>query len=100
MSKFHLHLICPIKAEEKLLDALLVNAGDAVFTSGHVFEHGTASEGLSAEEQVMGRRRAVHLQLQLDEDVARSLLESIQRELKGSGIRYWATPVAFEGEIK
>jgi hypothetical protein len=100
MSKFHLHLICPVVAEEKLLDVLRFNAGDEVFTSVHVFEHGAASEGLNAEEQVMGRSRAVHLQLLLDEDVAKSLLESIQRELRGSSIRYWATPLAFEGEIK
>ncbi|MGJ7579813.1 DUF3240 family protein [Variovorax sp. RHLX14] len=100
MTKVHLHLICPSRAEEKLLDVLLISAGDQVFTSVHVFEHGIASESLNAEEQVMGRRRAVHLQLCLDEDAATSILESIQRELRGSGLRYWATPVAFEGEIK
>ena len=100
MSKFHLHLICPVVAEEKLMDVLLVNAADEVYTSVHVFDHGFALNSLSAEEQVMGRSRAVQLQLLLEEETLKSLLESIRRELKGNRIRYWATPVIFNGEIK
>lgn len=100
MTKFHLHLICPVVAEEKLMDVLLVNAGEEVFTSVHVFDHGFASISLNAEEQVMGRSRAVQMQLLLDEETLKSLVESIQRELKGNKIRYWVTPVMFNGEIK
>ena len=55
---------------------------------------------LSAEEQVLGRSRSIHLQLLLDEPTMTRLLGRIGKSLGGTGIRYWATPVAFEGEIK
>lgn len=99
MSEYCLNLICPPAVEEKLLDVLLESDGNEIFTSAQVHSHGTAHGRLSAEEQVMGRSRSMHIHVLLDGAALARLLERIKRDFAGTGIRYWATPVAFEGEI-
>ena len=99
MADYCLSLVCPLAAEERLLDALLVNAGGAVFTSTPVHSHGGAQARLTATEQVMGRSRAVHVDVLLTEENLGRLRELLQREFAGSGLRYWASPVAFAGDL-
>jgi hypothetical protein len=85
--------------EEKLLDALLANAGTDVFTSTPTFSHGTASGRLSATEQVMGRSRAIQVNVLLvDEELSR-LRELLTREFAGTGLRWWVTAVTSQGEF-
>ena len=100
MHEYCLNLICPPAVEEKLLDALLEIDGSDVFTSVRIHTHGVAHGRLSAQEQVMGRSRSMQIQVLLSEEALSQLLERVRRELAGTGIRYWASPVAFEGEIK
>lgn len=100
MSKFHLHLTCPIKAEETLCDVVLACVGDAVFSCSYAYEYNAASASLSAEEQVLGRSRTVHLQLLLQEPALTQLLNAVEQQVKGQGIRYWTVPVIHEGQIK
>lgn len=99
MSRYYLNLICPPVVEEKMLDMLLDSDDYAIFTSVPVHSHGTAHGRLSTLEQVMGRSRSTHIQILLGEDAMARLLEHIKKEFTGTGIRYWATPVACEGEI-
>ena len=100
MHEFCLHLLCPPAAEEQLLDSLLGSAANEVFTSTQVQRHGMASARLSAAEQVLGSSRSVHLQVLLGKEELQRLLAMLQRDFAGAGIRYWVSPIAFEGEIK
>jgi hypothetical protein len=99
MAEFCLTLICPPSVEEKLLDTLLATAGSEVFTSTHTHSHGTAQGRLSAEEQVMGRSRAMQVQVLLGKEELARLREVLQTEFAGTRVRYWATPVVLEGEF-
>lgn len=99
MADYCLTLICPPSVEEKLLDTLLAAAGSEVFTSTPTHSHGTAQGRLTAEEQVMGRSRAMQVQVLLTRDELDRLRALLQREFAGTGVRYWATPLALEGEF-
>lgn len=99
MADYCLTLICPPTVEEKLLDTLLAAAGGEVFTSTPTHSHGTAQGRLTAEEQVMGRSRAMQVQVLLTNDELDSLRGLLQREFAGTGVRYWATPLALDGEF-
>ncbi|GER21406.1 hypothetical protein APR50_29210 [Variovorax paradoxus] len=100
MHEYCLNLICSPTVEEKLLDVLLESDESEIFTSIHVHSHGAEHGQLSAREQVMGRSRAMQIQVLLSQEALMHLLERVQREFAGTGIRYWASPVAHEGEIK
>ena len=97
MADYSLSLVCPPSVEEKLLDALLANAGNEVFTSTPTHSHGTAQGRLTATEQVMGRSRAVQVTVLLTSEELDRLRDLLQREFAGTGVRYWATPLAFDG---
>ncbi len=99
MSKFCLALVCPPEIEEKLLDALLATAGDEIFTSTPTFSHGTAHGRLSAVEHVMGRSLSVQVQILVTEAEMTELLQTLRQSFAGTGLRYWALPLAAEGEI-
>ena len=99
MADYCLTLICPPAVEEKLLDALLANAGSEVFTSTPTYSHGTAQGRLTATEQVMGRSRAVQVSVLLTEEELHRLRELLRSEFAGTGVRYWASPLAHEGEF-
>lgn len=100
MSNFCLVLVCPPAIEEKLLDTLLVIAGDEVFTSTSTFSHGTAHGDMVSQEQVMGRARSVRVEILVTEVEMAKLLEAARTSLAGTGLRYWALPLAAEGEIE
>ncbi len=99
MADYCLTLICPPSVEEKLLDTLLASAGSEVFTSTPTHSHGTAQGRLTAQEQVMGRSRAMQVQVLLTRNELDRLRALLQREFAGTGVRYWATPLALEGEF-
>lgn len=98
--KYCLSLMCPPTAEEALLDLLLESDDSDVFTSSHVHSHNATHAGLSAREQVMGRSQAVLVQVLMNEGALGSLIERIRKDFAGVGIRYWASAVALDGEIK
>lgn len=99
MADYCLTLICPPTVEEKLLDALLANAGSEVFTSTPTYSHGTAQGRLTATEQVMGRSRAVQVNVLLTDDELQRLRGLLATEFAGTGMRYWASPLSLEGEF-
>lgn len=99
MAEYCLSLICPPMVEEKLLDVLLANAASEVFTSTPTHSHGTAQGRLTATEQVMGRSRAMQVNVLLTTKEWDRLRAQLQREFAGTGVRYWALPLAFEGEF-
>lgn len=47
----------------------------------------------------MGRSRAVQVNVLLTNDELGQLRELLQRDFAGTGVRYWATPLAFNGEF-
>ena len=100
MSRFCLVLLGPPSLEEKLLDVLLDAVGDEVFTSIPTFSHGTSHGRLSSVEQVMGRSAAVQVQILVTEEEMTDLLQRLREVFRGTGLRYWASPLALDGEIE
>lgn len=98
MADVCLTLICPPTLEEKLLDALLERVDDQLFTSTPTHSHGSAPGRLSAHEQVMGRSRAVQVQVLLSQTELQGLRQVLESDFRGTGLRYWATAVTEEGE--
>ena len=92
-------MVAPPQIEEKLLDVLLAAVGNEVFTSMPSFSHGTAQGRLSSIEQVMGRSRSVQVQIIVTEAEMATLLQRLRESFAGTGLRYWATPLAALGEI-
>lgn len=99
MSNFCLTLICPPEIEEKLLDTLLVTTGDEIFTSTPTFSHGTSQGRMANLEQVMGRSHSVRVEILVTEAQMADLLRVLHASFAETGLRYWALPVATEGEI-
>lgn len=100
MSKYCLTLIGSPETEEKLVDTVLVTLDDAVFTSAPSFTHGMTQGRLSNAEQVMGRSRSVRLEIIVTEPELSSLLDVLRQSFHGTGLRYWALPLAIEGVIE
>lgn len=99
MSEFCLVMVASPEVEEKLLDVLLAAVGNEIFTSTPSFSHGTAQGGLSSVEQVMGRSRCVQVQIIVTEGELARLLQELRTSFAGTGLRYWAMPLAALGEI-
>ena len=99
MSELCLVMVAPPEIEEKLLDVLLAAVGNEVFTSTPSFSHGTAQGRLSSVEQVMGRSRSVQVQIIVTAAEMATLLPLLRASFAGTGLRYWAMPLAALGEI-
>jgi hypothetical protein len=99
MSDLCLTLLCPPAVEEKLLDLLLLSPHVSVFTSAPTAAHGLASNGLSQSEQVLGRSFTTQVQVIISSVDKPALLEAIQTQLAGAGLRYWITQVVDAGDI-
>lgn len=98
--KLCLTLLAAPSVEEKLLDVLLDAVGEEVFTSAPTFSHGTSHGRLSSVEQVLGRSAAVQVQILVTEGEMNELLQRLREEFRGTGLRYWTSALAAEGEIK
>jgi hypothetical protein len=51
-------------------------------------------------EQVMGRSRSVKIEILVAEEEMARLLKVLRESFAGTGVRYWALPLAAEGEIE
>ena len=47
----------------------------------------------------MGRSRSVQVQIIVTEDEMAQLLQQLRATFTGTGLRYWALPLAGQGEI-
>ena len=100
MDNYCLSLLCSPQTEDRLLDLLLESTGDTLFTSSRAYSHGAPHEILSIEEQVLGRRPMVLVQVLLNKDALEPLISSLAHSFAGLGLTYWATSVAQQGKIK
>jgi hypothetical protein len=65
------------------------------------YSHGTAHGRMANLEQVMGRSHSVRVEILVTEEEMAKLLAGFAHEsFKGTGLRYWALPLAAEGEIE
>lgn len=99
MSELCLTLICPPAVEEKLLDLLLLSADVSFFTSKITAAHGLAHGDMNQTEQVLGRARAVEVQVIFSAVRKTALLDTLRQQLGGAGLRYWLSAVDETGEI-
>lgn len=97
MSDFNCSILCPPDVEEKLLDQLLIEFPNELFTSTPTFGHGLAHGAMNPHEQVLGRARALLIQIVLNPVGWQTLRGVLAREFVGTGVRYWVTPVTEEG---
>jgi len=100
MSDLNCSIVCPPDVEEKLLDQLLIEFPGATFTSTPTFGHGIAHGAMTPNEQVLGRARAVLIQIVLNHDAWQALRSLLMREFAGTGVRYWVTSIREEGVCK
>lgn len=99
MANICFSIICMAEIEEKLLDLILTNFPDDVFTSMPIFSHGTLPGQMSAIEQVSGRSGSVCVQILMDVEDVDDLQQLLKRDFAGTGIRFWATSIQSMGEI-
>lgn len=99
MSRCCFVMIVPPEVEEELLDELLVSFSTGVFTSTPTFTHGTAPGDLHADEQVLGRRRAVQIQVLAQLPEARQLRQMLSEKFADAGAIHWIMPVLDEGDL-
>lgn len=99
MSELCLTLLCPPAVEEKLLDLLLMSPNAMVFTSTPTAAHGLAFATFNQTEQVLGRAFVTQVKVIFAATDKAMLLENIQRQFAGAGLRYWITTVVEVGEI-
>ena len=100
MSDQLLTLLCPRAYEENLLDALILIDGIPVLTSTPSEFHALRADTLTQAEQVLGFAKAAEVRMLIDGARVPALLESLQKEFAGTGLRYWTTPVLDSGEFK
>lgn len=89
----------PAAVGEKLLD-VLIEVIEGPFEIGPVFTHGAAHGLMQSHELVSGRAEAMQAQLLVNTHQLDALLARLKDELRGAGLRYWATSVAMQGEIE
>lgn len=99
MPEFVLVICAPADSGEKLLD-LLMEVSDRPFEIGPMFTHGAAHGRMQAAELVSGRTAAVQAQVLVTSAQLVDLISRFRADMRGAGIRYWATPLEVQGEIE
>ncbi len=99
MSNVRITLLSPSSLEEKLFDFLLCDPGIEIFTSRSVSVHGLSNSTLSSAEQVMGSAKETEIIIVVEEERFQFWISDLQKLFKGSGIRYWSTPICCSGVL-
>lgn len=99
MSEILMTLLSPRALEERLLSALLQTDGIAFLSSTPAALHGLPADTLTQSEQVLGHARANEVRLVVNDARISTLLDGLQKEFAGSGLRYWTSPVLGSGEF-
>ncbi len=100
MSDILITLLSPRALEERVLNALLQTDGVAFLSSTPTALHGLPGDTLTQSEQVLGHAKATEFRLVTDDSRIPALLDSLQKEFVGCGLRFWTTPVMDSGEFK
>lgn len=99
MSELQCSILCSPDIEENLLDLLLMAFPESVFTSTPTFGHGIAHGAMSANEQVMGRARALLVQIILSVSEWDRLRRTLAQDFGQSGVRYWVALIHDAGVL-
>lgn len=100
MSDILITLLSPYALEERVLNTLLRTDGIAFLSSTPAALHGLPERTLTQSEQVVGHARAAEIRLMIDDSRMPLLIDGLQKEFAGSGLRYWATPTLNSGVLK
>ncbi len=85
--------------EDELIDWLLGRKGHQGFTSGAVHGHSSRHEGLSAAEQVRGRRRRTQFEIHMASDGVREFINEAQREFGSADVHCLVLPAIAAGSL-
>ncbi|MGH8171978.1 MAG: DUF3240 family protein, partial [Rhodanobacteraceae bacterium] len=75
----------------------LVEFPGEFLTSAPSFAHGVAQDEMNASEQVSGRARRVQVEIVLQPEQWPRLRDLLRTEFIGTGVRFWAAPIADHG---
>lgn len=89
----------PARLEEAATDWLLGRDGATGFTSAIVFGHSSKHDGLSAAEQVSGRRRRLRFEVRMPRVDAGEFLADARRQLNATDIHCVLFPVLASGPL-
>jgi hypothetical protein len=92
-------LIVPPALEEPLVDWLLDHPNLGGFSTTPIHGHGSGKAGLSAIEQVTGRRRRIQFQLHVTWEQAQTILDGLQGDLPEADVHYWLLPLIDSGRL-
>ena len=95
-----LTIVLPRALEENLVDHLLAHPEYAAgFTTTQVDGHGQSVARHGIAEEVRGRARRVQIQVVLNGEDAKALIEHLKASLPSREIAYWMTPVTEFGRF-
>lgn len=85
--------------EDAVVDWLLGRAGHKGFTSSIVYGHSSRHEGLSAAEQVRGRRRRMQFEIHMPRDAVREFIAEAHQEFGGADVHCLVLPAIAAGSL-
>jgi len=89
-----LTIVLPHSLEENLVDHLLGHPEYAAgFTTIQVDGHGQSISRHGIAEQVRGRSRRVQIQIVMNGEDAKALIEHLKASLPSKEVAYWMSPV-------
>lgn len=92
-------LNAPPSLEETVIDWLLGREGDKGFTTTTVHGHSSEHAGLSAAEQVSGRRKRLRFEVHMPRESAAAFLQDACEHLGGSDIHCVVSPILAAGSL-
>lgn len=84
--------------EEELIDWLLTQPNIKGFTSQVVNGHGSGHK-MNLAEQVTGRRKQITFMIELQTEMAKSIVTHLKQSFSGGNLHYWLMPLAESGRI-
>ncbi len=95
-----LTLAAPRYLEEELVDQLLSHPDWAAgFTLMRAEGHSHQTVSLTPQERVRGRAGRISLQIVLEADRAKRLIDHLKQHLRKRDVAYWLTPVLAFGRL-
>ena len=85
--------------EDAVVDWLLGRAGHTGFTSTTVYGHSSRHEGLSAAEQVRGRRRRMEFEIHMSRDAVSDFIAEAHEEFGGADVHCLVLPAIAAGSL-